>query len=460
MRFFLLLLPALLVACKTIEVAAPLTKIIPPPALNAQVSSITIPIQINLSPYLKEVEKSLPTSFSGEEQQCEGTSFSYRFFREPIVFTFKKDELHYAVDGIFDLKINYCPKCHYLFDEKGSCTVPRIYTSCGIDDPMRRVKVEYSTKINISSNYKFNAVTQLNKFDMLDPCKITVFNYDATAEVKKQIKGELVALEKEIDKQIELVDIRSSLVDVWKELQQPIPIESYGFLYLQPKAISLGKLNFSQNKVDIDLNLGLAPMVVTEKLPLTLSILPEMKPFTKSKGLEMVVDIDASYDSLTSIINTSLKDKEFMFKRKKIILKNILITGTSDSTMIFAVTFDGAKRGVVFLLGKPILDETTQTVSITDIEFELKTKSALLKTAKWLFNDKIINEIKKAASYDLRPMLNDAKKVISTQLNGTITDGVEMEGVINSMKVKSIHLSDNHLIIRTGIVGDLKLKLN
>jgi hypothetical protein len=128
--------------------------------------------------------------------------------------------------------------------------------------------------------------------------------------------------------------------------------------------------------------------------------------------------------------------------------------------MIFAVTFDGAKKGVVFLLGKPTLDEITQTVSVTDIEFELKTKSALLKTAKWLFNDKIINEIKKAASYDLRPMLNDAKQVISTQLNGTITDGVEMEGVINSMKVKSIHLSDNHLIIRTGIVGDLKLKLN
>jgi hypothetical protein len=52
------------------------------------------------------------------------------------------------------------------------------------------------------------------------------------------------------------------------------------------------------------------------------------------------------------------------------------------------------------------------------------------------------------------------RQVISTQLNGIITDGVEMEGVINSMRVKSIHLSDNHLIIRTGIAGELKLKLN
>ena len=66
MRFLLFLLPVFLVACKTIEVAAPITKIIPPPVLNTQVSTITIPIQINLSPYLKEVEKSLPTSFSGE----------------------------------------------------------------------------------------------------------------------------------------------------------------------------------------------------------------------------------------------------------------------------------------------------------------------------------------------------------------------------------------------------------
>ena len=266
MRYWIFVLPFLFVACKSIDIATPEFRTIPLPAVNNQVSTLTIPVQINLKSYLKEVETSLPMAFSGAEEQCEGISFSYRFFREPIAFTYKTDGLYYTVDGKFDLKLNYCPKCVYLFDKKGTCTIPRIYTDCGIDDPMRKVKVAYSTKINLTPTFKFDASTKLEKFDMLDPCKITVFNYDATSEVKKQVSGELKALEKEIDKQIESVDIRSSMKDVWNELQEPLAIESYGFLYLQPKALSLGKMAFSKDKVDVDLRIE-APRNIGEPIP-------------------------------------------------------------------------------------------------------------------------------------------------------------------------------------------------
>jgi hypothetical protein len=460
MRWLLLALSFLFVACKTIDVATPELRIIPLPELNYQLSTLTIPVQINLESYLKEVEAAFPKSFSGKEDNCEGISFEYQFFREHIVFTFKKDTISYTVDGRFDLKINYCPKCHYLFDEKGSCTVPRIYTSCGIDDPMRRVKVAYSTTMSLSPKYKFNATTQLEKFEMLDACKITVFNYDATSEIKKQVSGELKALEKEIDKQIESVDIRSSMIDVWKELQQPIPIESYGFLYLQPKAVSLGKLAFSKNKINVDLNLNVAPMVVTEKIGIQNTLLPDMQPYQQTSGLAMMLDINVSYDSLTAIINSYMIGQEFLFKKNKIIIKKILINGTMDSTLVFAVTFDGSKKGTFFLVGKPVLDKENQMITISEIAFELQTKSVLLKTAKWMFNDKMINEIQKAASYDFGALLRDAKKTISKQLNGPITESVEMEGVINKILVSNIYLTNNHLVIRTNIIGELKLKLN
>lgn len=460
MRLLFFILPFLFVACKTIEVTSPVFRSIPVPALNNEVSILSIPIQINLASYLKEVEAELPLSFSGNEEQCEGISFAYRFSRNPIVFGFKKDAISYSVEGKFDLKLNYCPKCHYLFDKNGNCSVPRIYTSCGVDDPMRRVKVAYSTKINLSPKFKFVATTQLDKFDMLDPCKITVFNYDATSEVKKQVSGQLKALEKEIDKQIASIDMRSSLSMVWKELQQPIPIESYGFLLLQPKALSLGKLTFSKNQVDVDLNLNVAPMVVTEKLSIPNTSLPDMQPYKQTSGLNMMLDINASFDSLTSIVNNSMKGQTFDFKKKKVIIKSIRIKGAIDSTIVFEVTFDGSKKGTVFLVGRPRINEEKQTISIEDIGFDIQTKSVLLKTAKWMFNDKIINEISKSANYDLSVILNDAKQTISKQLNGPITEGVEMKGDIKDIKVKSIHVTNSHMVVRTNIIGDLKLKLN
>jgi hypothetical protein len=460
MRFFLLLLTFILVGCKTIEVTAPITRLIPPPALNTRLSSLTIPIQINLSPYLKEVEKTLPMSFSGQDQRCEGISFSYRFFRQPIVFSFQKDVLNYSVDGKFDLKLNYCPTCHFLFDKTGTCIIPRVYMSCGIDEPMRRVKVAYKTKIDLAPTFKFNAATQLDKFEIIDPCKITFLNYDVTAEVKKQVQGELIKLENDIDKQIESIDIRSSIKEAWTELQEPIPIENYGFLYLQPSTISLGRLAFTTGKVDVDLNLGISPMVITEKHPFNKIAFPEMQAFKKTNGLDMTIDINASYDSLSAIINDALKDKEIEFKRKKIIIKNIIINGALDSVLVIAVSFEGTKKGTLFLVGKPKLDNVQQRVSIIDVGFEVETKSVLLKTAKWMFNDKIVNEIQKAATYDFHPLLENVKADVSKQLNTSLTDDVKMVGQIDAIYINSLHLSNSHLVIRTNIVGDLKLKIN
>ena len=160
------------------------------------------------------------------------------------------------------------------------------------------------------------------------------------------------------------------------------------------------------------------------------------------------------------VIPRSLKDKEILFKKKKIIIKSIVIKGALDSTIVFAVAFEGAKKGTVFLVGKPTIDEKNQSVSIRDIAFDIETKSVLLKTAKWMFNDKIISEIQKVATYDLQVLLYDAKETISKQLNGPITEGIDMAGKINNIQVKSLHLTNSHLVIRTNILGELKLKLN
>ena len=92
MRCWFFVLPFLFVACKTIEVATPEFRIIPLPALNNKISTLTIPVQINLENYIKEVESTLPKSFSGSEEHCEGISFSYRFIRDPIAFSFKSDD--------------------------------------------------------------------------------------------------------------------------------------------------------------------------------------------------------------------------------------------------------------------------------------------------------------------------------------------------------------------------------
>lgn len=446
-------------SCKTIEPLAPTESIKPIPAIGDVYSTIGIPIEISLKSQLNDVEKSLPKSFEGSQQQCEGVSFEYKFNREPINFVFKTSSIYYEVDGKFQIKLNYCPSCVGIFG-KESCTVPRIYASCGMNgEPMRKVTVAYNSEISLGSDYKFQSKTELKKFQIHDPCEVTVFKYDVTDKLKKEVKKELQKLEKDIDKQIESINVKSILNDTWKELNKPISIDKYGFLYLNPKSISMSQLDFENKKVKLDLNLKISPFVSTNPTDISNTTLPNLEDYHKEKGLDLILDIRTSYDSLSSYVNKAFKGYEFKLKNKKITVRQLEVFGTLDSKMVLKMTFDGAKNGVLYLIGTPILDAENQRIFLEEVEFDVKTKSVLLKSAKWLFNNRIIEEIKKNAVFELAPMILDAKKTINKELNSSITKGVNMNGKIEEIFIKELFLDSRNLIVRTNFKGELKLKV-
>ena len=454
-----LLMLLFLSSCKTIEVLPPDKSTLQVPVKNPVISTLNIPIEFDLTNQLKQVENSLPMSFDGKEDHCEGVSFSYKFYRDPIDFLFRGQELNYFVDGKFSLKLNYCPKCHELWDG-GSCTVPRVYASCGLDgEGMRRVKVAYTTKINIQNNFQFKSSTDLKKFDILDPCKITVFKYDATAEVEKQVTEQLKKLEKDIDKQIQSIDLKSQMDDVWKQLQTPLDLAGYGFLYLNPNAIAMTQPQFKNKTVYLNLSMKLAPVVQTEKTEIKPTKLPNLSEYKRGSGFDLSVDVRASYDSLSSIANAQMAGKEIDIKNKKIIVKKLRIDGTQDNKMLFEMQFEGAKKGTVYLTGVPQIDSVTQILTMTDLAFDVKTKSVLLKSAKWLFNDKILEMLKKYAVFDLKPVLSDAKKQVTTELNRDLTKEVHLQGNLSEMRINRLFLVDNALLLRTQFIGELKLKM-
>jgi hypothetical protein len=459
MRLFIPFILFFLVSCKTIQPLPPDQKVAPAPIENPIVSYLNIPVEIDLKKQLKQVEKDLPKAFSGEQKECEGVSFAYRFEREPIDFQYKGSELYYEVDGKFELKLEYCPKCHSMWDQ-GSCTVPRLYASCGANgEPMRKVKVGYSTSVEILPNYTFKSNTDLKKFDILDPCKITVFKYDATSEVKKQVKSQLEKLEKDIDKQVQSIDIKSSLAGIWKELQQPIQLEGYGFLFLQPKSIALSKPVFKNNGVALEVNMAVSPVVNTFKQEVKETKLPNLDTYKKRDGFDISVDVRAGYDSISKLANKALQGKVWDLKGKKVIVKQLALEGTNNQKMLLKLDFEGSKKGTVYLEGVPVLDSLTQVLSLKDVDFDIKTKSVLLQSAKWLFNDKILNEIQKNAKIDLKPLFVDAKNELSKQLNNPLSPEIDMIGKVKDLSLTAVFLTQDALMIRTRFTGDLKLKM-
>ena len=94
-----------------------------------------------------------------------------------------------------------------------------------------------------------------------------------------------------------------------------------------------------------------------------------------------------------------------------------------------------------------------------DVAYDLNSKSVLLKTAKWLFDKRILQELSKAADYDLNPLLEETKLSINQQLNTTLADGVFLTGKADLLSVSNIILGSTDFYMVTRVSGNMKLKM-
>lgn len=448
-----------LIGCVAIKPLTPEKSVEEIPPLVQKESSVFIPIKINLQSYLKEADKVIPMVFNGNEAHCEGVSYSYKFDREPITFKGVGSALSYEISGKYALNLNYCPQCASLFDRDNHCLVPRIYASCGVKEPMRRVTVGYATTLAIEPDLSFKSHTSLKKFETIDPCEITVFKFDATDKLKKEVTGVLKNLENDIDKKISAMTIRTEIEAAWKLMDQPISLGKYGYLNIQPKALSLSDIRFENTHALVDLNLTIQPTITSSESHRKEMRIPPLEAHTKSKGFDIDLAVIASYDSLSTLLTNELAGRELNIKNNRFIFNNVQVDGASEKRLSMHIDFSGKRSGTLYLVGTPVFDTTSQRISIPDLAFDLKTKNALLKSAKWLFSDKITGMMRENAQFDLKPQLAEIKKTLQTELNREITKGVTLSGKISTIRVTHIHPTTKELYIRVNSSGELRLNL-
>lgn len=458
-KTFLFFSIAILGSCASIKPETPDSIIKTIPTLDQPLSVITVPIKVNLTPYFKETDKSIPKKFSGKQENCDGVSFSYNFKREPIQFDGKGKYLNFEVDGAYALKLNYCPSCHDLFG-KEQCAVPRVYVSCGVDEDMRKITVAYKTKLNITPDFKLKAETDLIKVEPKDPCEISLFKYDATKTLKQEVTKALKGLESTIDKEIGKVELKKQAEEAWKLLSNPIQLGKYGYLNAHPSKLNIDNLFFDGVNAKLNLSLGFYPTFTSipeEKNGKT--ELPKLSNFKNDEGFNVCLDINANYDSLSTILTNEFKGKIIDLKGKKIIFNNIKIYSAASEKINFEISFSGSKKGVLYLVGTPTFDKTSQSISFPDVEFDLKTKNLLLKSVKWLFNDKITEAFKTYSSLDLKPHLDQIKTSVNKELNKEIQKGIFLKGKIDNVNIESIYPSNSSLILRVKSNGYVNIEL-
>lgn len=451
----------ILFSCRTtVNVQPPLTETSVPELPKSSISTLVLPIDIDIKEYTSLAEKQVPNKFNGGEHPCDGISFDYQFNRGPFQFTGTGQELITRLDGSYWIKMNYCAKCTDLLSEKPVCAVPKIPFSCGVGEPMRKMKLAFKSSFELTENYGIKTKTTVEEVKPLDPCEVTVFQYDATDQLVTEVKKALNGVTKDMDKELAKMNFKSDVNEAWKMASEAIPVPGYGTFYLQPSAIKMTQPTLIGTRLTTTVQLEVSPLFTQHEQinrPKPLPALQLAKADKKvNDTMQVHFDLLLNYDSLTRISNAYIKGTKIPYKKKEIVIDSVAIFGAKNNRLLFQVNFSGSANGTIFLEGSPTYDAEKERILLEAIDYDINTRNVLIQTASWMFDDKILNELQKAANYDIGPLKKDMLKDLNKQLNYSIY-GYQLKSNIHDAQVERLLPLENQLMIRLLIKGTSKL---
>jgi hypothetical protein len=428
-------------------------------------SEIDVPIRISLRPFYNMAEKNIDTVYTSANYPNDwiqsGCAVRYKYH-------FRRGQLQLRAAGnVFNLGFT---GYYQVVGSTRACVNGAIVSpwtppcNCGFGEGERKVSISFSNLVNITPDYKLKLSVKRLEPQPLDKCTVCFWGQDITGDVMNGLKANLDEAKGAIEKKYGIIDLRQRFQLIWDKLNEVYSVYQLGWLQINPKKIRLNNLLARNDSLNLNLGISAHPVIGFEKTKEQNSGVPNLSDFSNHSGFNIFLDAWLDYDSLSNIVNAQFRDKRFDFKtgplNKYVIVKNCKLLGVDNEKLVIKMDFEGSYNGVAWFTGKPFYDETAKVIEMRDVDFDVKTRDALLKTANWLFNKRITNELKKYSRFDLTGYIDSAKTSVTQQLNKEWMSGIRSYGHINEMKLIGLYPVSKYLVIRSNCSGEFSMLID
>lgn len=295
---------------------------------------------------------------------------------------------------------------------------------------------------------------------------VEVIHIPITNVVKSALMSNMHSITGGIDKEVtKSVPLKKYMSDIWDMVQEPQLMDSTykAWLTLSPVEIYLTPLICDKKK--LKLNAGIAAFIDTKigDKPVSQRKYSLTDPVIKDKldnkfNVELPITID--FNMATELANRNFKDSTFeVSKKKKIKVNDILIYGKGGEVFVQA-DLAGSFNGLVYFRGQPAFDSTTNKIFFKDIDFDLKTKNVLYKTAAWLLHGTIKKIMARNFVYDISKDLEGARISVKKYLtNYEYANMLILKGEVDDLSLKKIITNDEGVKVILHTSGKVALNI-
>lgn len=260
----------------------------------------------------------------------------------------------------------------------------------------------------------------------------------------------------------EELNLRQYGIDAWKALSTPMKInEDYNtWIALQPVELYTIPVTSIKGKIVHQLSIkALAEVFLGQPPHHETASLPDLKIVDKvGKDFSIMLQTRLSYIEMQTIASKYLVDKIFQIGSRSIKVTKIAVFPAGDKIALQAEV-EGDVKGTIYFTGVPVYDSVTAEIKLDKIDFDIRTRNVLHKTASWLLNGTINRKIGEKLVFPIQKDVEEAKQQINEYLNNTkLTPELTLNGKIVRLGFGEIKILNDGLLIPIELGGNLKVR--
>jgi hypothetical protein len=330
------------------------------------------------------------------------------------------------------------------------------------------ITIDLSTSYQLQNNWQINTNTNITNYVWNQEPTIKVAGYAMPIAAIANIT--INALRKKINKAIDdaiikNMDVKKMMTNVWQQTQQPMQVnkEYNVWLKVTPENILSTPMVAKNNHVYF--NLGMNAIIETSVgKPLESNkqiVLPDYQYVSSIKpDFSINTNVNVNFDKLSEIAAKQIVGRTFDEGNKHITIDKLNFFG-HDGSLVVETHVKGTATGTVYCIGKLNFDNETQTLSISDFDFDVKTKNALVKTANWLMHKRFLKMIEPYLTISLKNEIGQIVKSTNEMLgNYTIMKGITINGKLENVSFDNISINSSSIVISGSLNGNLKMTIN
>lgn len=425
-------------------------------------SDIDIPIRINLKPLYAIAEKTVQKEYTTPNyprdfvvENCD-SRYMYKFRRGPLQFSGQGNQLQFGFTGYYIIAGG-----QRICSGTGSDRIPVTPWSptctCGLSEGERRVNVSFTAGMQITPSYHIIPAIKTNEPKPIDKCTVCFWGQDITQTIMDRLRAQLEESRKGMQDTMMKMDLRPQFQKVWDMLNAIQPVSNYGFLQINPQQIRVSQLSVDKDTLRLSLGISARPRMVQTRPVEIRTVIPDLSVGQNRRGFSIYTDALLNYDSLSNLLQTAMYKKRIDAEGsgKYIIVEKVQVYGSNSAMLNLKMQFSGSISGTFYLSGKPVYDQ--KQLRLENLDYDIQSKSMVVKTGEWLFNQRIMRELEKSTRFDVTAYEKMLLDKINAQFNREVYKSVLMNGSVQHISIEKIYPFADQLVVRFSSRGDLEI---